>query len=125
MSDFLIGEYLAKLQTGEWLSHALCAPGQHTAKIRKSARDNHVLACNLPNIYRFYFFTLRLNNKPFLICLLTTPPRLKYAVTLPCNLSLMACFADINVSQGSVPTYAMCGGIFNTHLTANLPKNLQ
>jgi len=73
----------------------------------------------------FIFFTLRLNNKPFLICLLTTPPRLKYAVTLPCNLSLMACFADINVSQGSVPTYAMCGGIFNTHLTANLPKNLQ
>jgi len=28
----------------------------------------------------------------------------------------MACFADINVSQGSVPTYARCGGIFNMHL---------
>jgi len=26
----------------------------------------------------------------------------------------MACFADINVSQGSVATYAMYGGIFNT-----------
>ena len=36
----------------------------------------------------------------------------------------MACFADINVSQGSVATYARCGGIFNTHLTANLPKNI-
>ena len=31
---------------------------------------------------------------------------LKYVATLPCNLSLMACFADINVSQGSVATYA-------------------
>jgi len=29
----------------------------------------------------------------------------------------MACFADINVSQGSIATYARCGGIFNTHLT--------
>jgi len=36
----------------------------------------------------------------------------------------MACFADINVSQGSVATYARCGGIFNMHLTANLPTNL-
>ena len=36
----------------------------------------------------------------------------------------MACFADINVSQGSVATHARCGGIFNSHLTANLPKNL-
>ena len=26
----------------------------------------------------------------------------------------MACFADINVSQGSVATCAKCGGIFNT-----------
>ena len=36
----------------------------------------------------------------------------------------MACFANINVSQGSVATYARCRGIFNTHLTANLPMNL-
>ena len=36
----------------------------------------------------------------------------------------MACFADINVSQGSVATYARCGGIFNMHLTENLPRNL-
>jgi len=34
---------------------------------------------------------------------LTTPPHLKYAATLPCNLSLSACSAD-NVSQGSVAT---------------------
>jgi len=36
----------------------------------------------------------------------------------------MACFADANVSQGSAAIYARCGGIFNTHLTANLPGNL-
>ena len=38
----------------------------------------------------------------------------------------MACFAepDINVSQGSGATYARCGGIFNIHLTTNLPRNL-
>ena len=32
----------------------------------------------------------------------------------------MACFADINVSQGSVATRVRCGRILNTHLTANL-----
>ena len=32
----------------------------------------------------------------------------------------MAYFADINVSQGSVATYARCGGILNMLLTANL-----
>ena len=62
--------------------------------------------------------------EPFLIQLLTTPPHLQYVATLPCNLSLMACFADISVSQGSVATYARFRGIFNIHLTTNLPKNL-
>jgi len=32
--------------------------------------------------------------------------------------------SDINVSQGSVATYARSGGIFNNHFTANLPRNL-
>jgi len=70
------------------------------------------------------FFTHRLSNKPFLIWLLTTPPYLKYAATVPCNLLLMACFVDNNVSQGSVAKYARCRGIFNMHLTANLSGNL-
>jgi len=49
----------------------------------------------------------------------------QYVATLPCNLLLMACFADINVSQqGSVATYARCDGIFNIHFTTNLPRNL-
>ena len=39
-------------------------------------------------------------------------------------MSLIACFADINVSQGSVATDARCGGIFNIHLTTTLPRNL-
>ena len=43
---------------------------------------------------------------------------------LPCNLSLVACFVDIKVSQDSVATYARCDGIFNIHLTTNLPRNL-
>jgi len=37
---------------------------------------------------------------------------------------LMVCFADINVSQGSVATYARCDGIFNTRLITNLLRNL-
>ena len=54
----------------------------------------------------------------------TSPPHLKYVATLPCNLLLMACFADVNVSQGSVATQARCGGIFNIHLTTKLTRNL-
>jgi len=72
----------------------------------ESARDNHVLASNLARVFTDFnfFFTLRLSNKLFLIWSLTTLPHLKCATTLPCNLSLMACFADINVLQGSVAT---------------------
>jgi len=66
-------------------------------------------------------FTHRLSNKPFLIWLLKPSPHLKYVATPLCNLSLCT---DINVSQGSVATYAKYGGIFNIHLTANLPRNL-
>ena len=69
-------------------------------------------------------FTHRLINKLFLIWLFTTLPHLKYVATLPCNLSLIPCFADINVSQGSVATYARCGQIFDIHLTANVPWSL-
>jgi len=84
-----------------------------------------LLLATLPNIHRLkFFFTRILSNKSFLMWLLTIPPRLKYVATLPCNLSLMACFADINVLQGSVAIYARFGGIINIHLT-NLPSNLQ
>ena len=36
----------------------------------------------------------------------------------------MTCFAAVIVSQDSVATYARCGGIFDIHLTENLPRNL-
>jgi len=48
------------------------------------------------------------------------PPHFKYAATLPCYLSLIACFADVNVSQGSVETYARSGGTTYNQITANL-----
>jgi len=82
------------------------------------------LLVTLPDIYWFKKNSLTLSNKPFLIWLLITPAHLKYIATLPCNLSFMVCFTDINVSQGSVATYARYGGIFNIHLTTNLPCNL-
>jgi len=71
------------------------------------------LLVTLPDTHRFKKkFTHTLSNKLFLICLLTTTPHLKYVATLPCNLSLVAYFADINVSHGSVASYARCGGIY-------------
>ena len=89
------------------------------------ARNSHVLACNFAKYSPILiFFSRRLTNKLFLIWLLTASPHIKYVATLPCNLSLMACFADINVSQGSVATYARCGRICDIPLTANLRRNL-
>jgi len=88
----------------------------------ESARNNHVLA--LCQIFAdLKFFTHRLRNKPFLISLLTTPPHLKYVAALPCNLSLLGCLADINVSQGGGAACAKYGGIFDINSTANLPRN--
>ena len=62
-----------------------------------TARDNHVLAgifaknSPIKNV-----FTDQLSSKPFLIWLLTTPPHLKqHVATLPCNLSLTACFLTL------------------------------
>jgi len=60
-----------------------------------------LLLVTLPNIHRLKNFTHRLSDKPFLIWLLKTAPDLKYVATLPCNLSLVAYFAD-----------ARCGGFF-------------
>jgi len=91
-------------------------------KDEESARNNHAFACNFAKYLPILiFFSLILSNKPFLIWLLTmtTSPNLKYVATLPCNLSLIACFADSNVSQGSVATFAGCDGILDIHLTAN------
>ena len=93
-------------------------------KDEESARDSRLLV-TLPDIHRCKKnFSHRLSIKPFLIWLLITPPHLKHVATLHCKLLLMACFADINDSQGSVATYARCSGTFNIHLTMSLPRNL-
>ena len=42
------------------------------------------------------------------------------ATGIHCSLSLMTCFADIDVSQGSL---ARCSGSASIHLTTNLPRN--
>jgi len=69
----------------------------------ESEWNNHVLVCKFAKYSPILiFFHHRLSNKPFLIRLLTTSPHLKCVATLPWNLSLMVCFADINVSQGSI-----------------------
>jgi len=78
----------------------------------------------LRNIHRFKKISHTLSNKTFLNLVLKTPPHLKCVATLPCNLSLRACFSDSNVSQGSVATYVRRAEILNIRLTANLLRNL-
>ena len=84
-------------QERDYLMHflcllAMCWPGA------QSAWDNHALACNFAKYspILILFFIHRLSNKAFLIWLLTAPPYLKYASTLPCNLLLVSCFVDNN-----------------------------
>ena len=65
-------------------------------KDEESARDNHVLAYNFAKYSPILiFFTDRLCDKFVLIPLLTTLPHLKCIATLPCNLSLIACFVTL------------------------------
>ena len=106
-----------------WLMH-FARLANTLLKDEESARDNHVFACNFAKytpISKFFLDSQTQSNRPFLIWLLTAPPHLRYAVryaaTLPCNLSIMACFADMNVSQASGAKYSRRGGIFNIYLT--------
>jgi len=70
----------------------------------ESAPGNHVLAHNFdkysPNKKNSLAHSAI--NHSVIVWLLTIQPHFKYASTLPCNLSLGACFADINVSLDSV-----------------------
>jgi len=62
----------------------------------RSARDYRRLACNFTKRSTILkLFTGRLSNKPFSIWLLTIPPHLECVATLPCNLSLIACFLKL------------------------------
>ena len=51
-------------------------------KDEEGARDNHLLACNIAekSPILLVFTTDRLSNKYLLICLLTSPPHLKYVL---------------------------------------------
>jgi len=55
---------------------------------------------------------------------LTTPPHLKHVATLPCNLSLIACFLTLMFRKVVWQRMHGIGGILNDHLTANLSGNL-
>ena len=67
------------------LKHFACLSNA-LQKAKKVHETIAFLLVTLPNIHRFltFFFTHRLTNKFYLIWLLTTPPNLKYAATLPC-----------------------------------------
>jgi len=87
-------------------------------KDEEIARDNDVLACNFAKYSPIKKIIGRLSNKPFLLWLSTTPPRLKYVAALPRNLTFL--FHKVVWQQ-----YARCGGTFNKlHFTENLPGNL-
>ena len=62
-----IGEYLAKLQARAWLSHALCTPGQHTAKRRRKCTRLPRSCLQICQIFTdLKNVTLRLSRKTFL-----------------------------------------------------------
>ena len=50
---FGIGEYLAKLQVRTWLFRANCAPGHHTAELRRKCTTPTFLLVTSPNIFQF------------------------------------------------------------------------
>jgi len=87
-------------------------------------RDNYLLACNFAEYSPIvdFFLTGRLNNKPFLIWLLTIPPHLKYVTTVPCNLFLIACFLTLMFHK-VVWQHTKGLLIFNNHFAANLLGN--
>ena len=73
----------------------------------------------------------RTQQKTFLNFVIDNPPHLKYATTVPCNLSLITAlvgdcrsFSVIIVLQGSVATHKRCSGIFSKYFAATLLDNL-
>jgi len=64
-------------------------------RLGKCMRQPRSCLLSLPNIHRLKNPLSNNSNNSAL----TTPPHLQYVAMLPCNLSLTACFADINVSN--------------------------
>ena len=82
--------------SGEVRCQILTACPVHCKKTKKVHETTTILLVTLPAIHRYHKkITDRFSNKPFLIWLLTTAPYLKYVATLPCNLSLIACFLTL------------------------------
>ena len=96
-------------QERDCLVHFL-RPLAEACKVHEAAT---LFLATLSNIHRLKKFTHRLSDKPFLIWLLKTPPDLKYVATLPCNLSLVAYFAD-----------ARCGGFFSYLLSYTICEGI-
>ena len=87
---------LAKLQARTLLSCALSSSFSSVLASRTRCIRQARSCLKLCQIFTdLKKITDRLSNKPFLIWLLTTPPHLKYVATLPCNLSLIACFQTL------------------------------
>jgi len=59
-----ICEYLAKLQARAWLSHALWAPGQHTAKRRRKCTRQVVIMAKISNSSLKSSFSTKKKNLP-------------------------------------------------------------
>jgi len=74
------------------VSRILHAWPTHCQKTKNVHDTIAFLLVTVPNIHRLKFFSL----------------------TDSAMNDLMACFAYINVSEGSVATYAKCGGIFKS-----------
>ena len=70
----------------------------HWQKAKKVHETITFLLVTLSDIYRLKKFTRRLNNKPFLIRLLTTPPHFEYIATLPCKSVIWQMVMSIVVS---------------------------
>jgi len=96
-------------------------------KDEESAWDNHVLAGNFvsENFFNDWWIFGRLSSKPFLICLFTTPPHLKYVTTFPSNLSLIACFLILMFHEVVWQhMQGLVGLLITTLLQINLGKRL-
>jgi len=95
---------------------AVCWPGA------QRTRDNHLFACNFAKyspIVNIFFSLADSANLVFLSWFLIIPPHLEYVATLPCNLSLVACFLTLIFNK--VMWQHMLGLVgFSTRFTAHL-----
>ena len=78
-----ISEYFAKLQARAWLSHALCAPGQHTAKRRRKFTRLPRSCLQICQIFTDWKMALSDSAEKLFSWLLTTAPTRTHDVWSP------------------------------------------